>query len=259
MQTFPAPVDAGGFASVRGEGYSERVADIIVHCYGGTPVAAGAPLPTVDITVYLGVTGTSRLYSNGWSEALLTVDDPGGTLNYVPSTPLACNDSNGICQITGTGTGAGAYDGSPGRPNIFQGKVSGNAITFTSIPLDPPGAWVRMLRITNIRVDASLGVGLFLGVQATIYISGVSVSNAIKTVAFSDPTLDFSVRTPDNSTPSSGFAVTSCPSSGTQRIGVLRFNSAFLVARTKTAFVDSDTSPVTITVTPARAGSIIQA
>ncbi len=239
-------LEASGGVSVRGEGFGERVGDLVVHCYGGTPVAAGAVLPTVNITVYLGVTVTSRLYSNGLSEALLLVDNPGGSLNYVPSTPLACNDSNGICQITGTGTGAGAYDGSPGRPNIFQGKVSGNAITFTSIPFDQPGAWVRLLRITNIRVNGSLGIGLAMGIQANISIPGVSVSNVIKTVAYSNQTLDFSVNTPDNSAPSSGFVVTPCSTSGTQRIGVLRFRSGFLAARTKTAFVDSDTSPTPV-------------
>jgi uncharacterized repeat protein (TIGR01451 family) len=240
-------LEASGGVSVRGEGFGERVGDLVLHCHGGTPVASGTPLPTVNITVYLGVTVTSRLYSNGWSEALLLVDNPGSSLNYVPSTPLACNDPNGICQITGTGTGAGAYDGSPGRPNIFQGKVSGNAITFTSIPFDPPGAWVRMLRITNIRVNGSFGLGLGLeGIQANISIPGVSVNNAVKTVAYSNPTLDFSVRTPDNSAPSSGFVVTPCSTSGTQRIGVLRFASAFFSARSKTAFVDSDTSPTPV-------------
>ena len=234
-------VDGFGSASVRAEGFSERTGDIVIHCHGGTPLADGTPLPTVNITVYLNATITSRIYSNGWSEVLLLVDNPGGNFNYVPSTPLACNDPNGICPITGRGNGAGAYDGSPGRPNIFQGTVSGNAITFTSIPFDQPGTSVRMLRITNIRVNATFAS--VFGIQAMVNISGTSVHNAVSTVANSDPALGFSVRTPDNSAPSSGFAVTPCSTSGTQRIGVLRFQSGSLVPRTKTAFVDSDTSP----------------
>ena len=237
-------VDGLGGAAVRREGFSERTADILIHCHGGTPLAAGTPLPTVDITVYLNATITSRIYSNGWSEVLLLVDNPGGNFNYVPSTPLACNDPNGICPITGRGNGAGAYDGSPGRPNIFQGTVSGNAITFTSIPFDQPGTSVRMLRITNIRVNATFAS--VFGIQAMVNISGTSVHNAVSTVANSDPALGFSVRTPDNSAPSSGFAVTPCSTSGTQRIGVLRFQSGSLVPRTKTAFVDSDTSPTPV-------------
>ena len=80
-----------------------------------------------------------------------------------------------------------------------------------------------------------------MGIQANRSFPGVSVSNVIKTVAYSNQTLDFSVNTPDNSAPSSGFVVTPCSTSGTQRIGVLRFRSGFLSARTKTAFVDAIT------------------
>ena len=98
-------VDGFGSASVRAEGFSERTGDIVIHCHGGTPLADGTPLPTVNITVYLNATITSRIYSNGWSEVLLLVDNPGGNFNYVPSTPLACNDPNGICPITGRGNG----------------------------------------------------------------------------------------------------------------------------------------------------------
>src|SRR5437016_4475687 len=112
--------------ALRGEGYAERTGEIILICTGGTPTASGAGVPTVDITLYYNAQVTSRLYANTWSEALLIVDEPGSGLAGTSSQQLACADPNGICTITGTGTGNGTYDGTAGRPNVFQGQVTGN-------------------------------------------------------------------------------------------------------------------------------------
>src|ERR1035438_4893491 len=113
--------------SMRVEGLAERTADITLSCTGGSPVAAGGILPMVNLTVFFNAPITSRLYATTWSEALLLVNEPGSGVAGTANTQLACNDPNGNCQIIATGTGRGSYEGSTGRPNVFQGRVSGNA------------------------------------------------------------------------------------------------------------------------------------
>ena len=84
------------------------------------------------------------------------------------NTQLACNNPNGICSITGTGTGIGTYDGSQGRPNVFQGQLSQNGVTFFSVPVDPPSTGTaRVLRMTNLRINATQN-GIGYPVQASI-------------------------------------------------------------------------------------------
>jgi Divergent InlB B-repeat domain len=155
----------------------------------------GAPVPTIDLTVFLNTSITSRLLPNGPSEVLLVVDEPGVGPN-TSSTILACAGPNGICAINGTGSGAGTYDGSPGRPNVFQGVVTGNSVTFPSVPFDPPAASsARILRITNIRVNAvplSGGSGPAIPVIASLSVSGatgLSLLNPNPTVGFVQPSL----------------------------------------------------------------------
>jgi len=66
------------------EGFTERTADIVITCTGGTPVTPGNPVPAVDVTVYYNAGVTSRLLltpgdpTAGYvSEALLLIDEPG--------------------------------------------------------------------------------------------------------------------------------------------------------------------------------------
>lgn len=91
----------------------------------------------------------------------------------------------GVCSIVSTGIPTQTYDGTPfangasvcnsgiigitfvpgnnygcGRPNAFQGRMltglGNNVVGFMGVPFDPPGAGVRIFRITNIRSDAAL-------------------------------------------------------------------------------------------------------
>src|SRR5579862_9867839 len=39
--------------TVRGEGYSEQMGDLLLSCSGGVPTAAGAAVPKVDIQIFL--------------------------------------------------------------------------------------------------------------------------------------------------------------------------------------------------------------
>ena len=246
-----------GTRQLRGESHADLTTDIALICTGGAALTVGAPVPAVNITIFLNTAITSRTYANGWSEALLIVDEPGSSaLPGVTNTQLACNDPNGICSMTSTGGTLATYDGSPGRPNIFPGVVTGNSVSFFSIPIDTPGAPgnVLTLRITNIRANAAaLSAGP--NASATPVIASIAVSNTIllpisnptPTVGYVQPGLTFSVRTPDNSAVSGGLP--SIPCSTTQRVGVLRFAEIFGTAsktRTTAPFADSNTSPAPV-------------
>ena len=47
-------------ASIRAEGLTELVGDIIITCTGGTPVASG-PYPTITLNIYMSALVTSRV------------------------------------------------------------------------------------------------------------------------------------------------------------------------------------------------------
>ena len=69
---------------LRGEGFTEQTGDIIIICAGGTTIAPGNAIPSINITVYYPTTVTSRLLptagdstTNYISETLLLIDEPG--------------------------------------------------------------------------------------------------------------------------------------------------------------------------------------
>jgi len=199
--TASAQVAAGAFTCVanaavpptlRAEGMTELVGDIVLDCTGGVPTpaptptgvgnnATGAVIPRVNFTVFLNTNVTSRLYdTSGTSEALLLIDEPTSASN--PNSPLlACNSTSG-CDVAGTGTSASSpglilagyepFCGAPGvgpcpvawtvsgiattRANVFRGIVSGNQVQFIGVPVDAPGTTGhRIFRITNVRANAS--------------------------------------------------------------------------------------------------------
>ena len=169
--------NAGVPPTVRSSGKTELVGDITINCTGGTPTPANMPVPLYTITVQaqsflqsLDSSGgysiapvniTSRqLASDGSSEALVLLDEPHSATN--PNVPLlVCGDTSapttaGVCAITGTGSGLNTYNGTANRPNVFQGKlVAADTLQWTGVPFDPPGQSTRILRITNVRLNAS--------------------------------------------------------------------------------------------------------
>ncbi len=166
-------------APIRIGGVAERAGDFILTCTGGTPTAAGQTVLPVGFNLTFSSTPTSRLLAPGWSEALLVVDEP------ATSSQLSCSTSDGRCTIAGTGNGVGTYNGSPGRPNVFQASVSGNTLQW-QVPLDPPGAGgTRLLRFTNLRVPTGLLVGV--GIQTVVTTTSgqlpVGLANATQLVA----------------------------------------------------------------------------
>ncbi len=157
--------------AVRAEGLTELIGDIILTCTGGAPTPAGQSIPQANFAVALATTVTSRILSNGGSEALILIDEPGTASN--PKQQV-CSSLNG-CVVTGTGGVAEPFDGSSGRPNAFQGVVSGNIVTFLGVPVDPPPPGsVRTYRITNVRANASAlsGANTSMQILASVSVSG---------------------------------------------------------------------------------------
>ena len=154
---------------LRAEGLTELIGDIVLTCSGGTPTAAGKSIAQANVSVYLNTNVTSRILSNGASEALLLLDEPGS-----PSNPVQelCPNISG-CVVAGNGGSGEPFNGSPSRPNIFQGVVSANSVTFQGVPVDAPGAGSRIYRLTNIRANASALAGSVAGqIVANVSVSG---------------------------------------------------------------------------------------
>jgi hypothetical protein len=191
---------------LRGEGYTEQTGDITLSCTGGSPIPAGNSIPLVNITVFYNTTVTSRLLpntnglgTNNSSEALLLIDEPGsGLTGYGPSlpqvlctTPLSgCTASVGA--VAGNTFNTSVSSGSTPSPNVYQGIVSGNSVTFFGIPVLPPTTTgTRVYRITNVRVNAVPLAGSSASgaqpVQASISISGatsLSLTNSSLAVGY---------------------------------------------------------------------------
>jgi hypothetical protein len=153
--TVPAPT------TIRLEGKTDFVGDVVVMCTGGSPTGNGQAIQPVDFTLSFNANVTSRPIGPGNRvEALALLDEPASDGQF------ACSDPS--CTSTGNGEGGGYYGPfNPnlelfGNPNVFEGVVgtgsASNSITFR-IPFDPSGSSTRTIRFTNLRLDANpLGV-----------------------------------------------------------------------------------------------------
>jgi hypothetical protein len=181
---FRCNTTAASTPSLRAEGYSELLGDILVTCQGGPDVFVGAQIPTATVTVYVGpypnVLVTSRLLGAGSvSEALLLIDDPGSALStgatggnpgYGPNAAqTVCTDLHNGCPAYVGVDGSGAYQVAVTQPaaapgtgtnaaNIYQGVVGDlgpGTVTFYGVPVLPPATTgvSRTFRITNLRVS----------------------------------------------------------------------------------------------------------
>ena len=170
----PVPVSCAANVAVppivRAEGLAELAGDEVLNCTGGV---SGEVL-TTDIKLVLNTPVTSRILNpaTGATEALLLIDE--------------LQDTSGV-PVLGT--------------NAFQGRLtSTNTITFASVPLKSPGAGFRLLRISNLRVNANqVAVSPVIPrpseVTALVSVGGVGVSGPLQTIAFAQPGLSFSLRT----------------------------------------------------------------
>ena len=212
--------NAGATPTVRAEGLTELVGDVVLNCTGGVPTNAGVQVPGLNFQIFLNTNITSRLYSSDRSEALLIVDDPPaqlatGTTPGSPGVQVFCSGGS-ICPITGVGTPGGVDYRNGTNPNVFQGRrASDNSLVWTGVPIDPPGSvGTRIIRITNVRANANqLGVSsTLIPSQIVMFISatgsqGITINNPQQVVAFVTPGLAFSLRQVTSSTASNGTAI----------------------------------------------------
>jgi hypothetical protein len=206
LGAFSCVGNAGVPPIVRAEGLAELVGDLVLNCTGGTPTAAGQPVPQANVQIFLNTNITSRLTNDPWSEALLMIDEPH------PSSQHYCSQTGG-CSVNGVGDNIVGSDGiadgvdydavSGTVPNMFQGRQSGaNSIVWLGVPIDPPGELgTRIIRITNVRANANqLGTSsTLIPTQIVMFVSvtgstSVPINNPQQTVAFIQPGLSFSVR-----------------------------------------------------------------
>jgi len=165
---------------IRAEEYTALAGDVFITCTGGIPTTVGTSIPKATITIFVTNTAiTSKLTQTGdnpsWNEALLIMDEAGTSTSTIglencgsTGAPFQTTPADLTCNITSAnGDGTGDYDGSQGRPNVFQARQVNNsfgqAIQFIGVPIDPPGstplvaggpAPVRTMRITNLRVNS---------------------------------------------------------------------------------------------------------
>jgi len=168
---------------VRAEGRAELVSDIVLTCTGGNPTMA-AP---VNISIFLNTNITSNLTGPGpdETEALILIDEP------MPAPTF--NTSNGfpfVGQVKGT-------SGVIPSGNVFTGlrTASPNQVVFLGVPVVPPGAGVRRLRITNLRALPPVPGVSPAPILAFVAISGpipIAIGSPVMTVAFVTNGLNFS-------------------------------------------------------------------
>jgi hypothetical protein len=197
--------------TLRAEGLTELVGDIVLTCSGGPTPVVGTAISTANFTVSFGTNVTSRLltYSSlnpnlqttNTSEALLLIDEPGSGLlvpNSVagigPAAPQTLCGSGGVpYSLVGAGpTGctqyvalAGGVDytmvsaGGGPAANVYAGVVSSNQVTFYGIPVLPPtsSGVSRVFRMTNIRINANTLYGGGLS-GTTPVLASISISAA---------------------------------------------------------------------------------
>jgi len=228
-----------------------------------------APFVNITVSLTSQVT-SRLLNSSAVSEARLLIDEPNSGLagpipNFGPNQAFtACtfpSATQGGCAgsnagslpradtyiLTQTGTDTNTYQtavsGAPtagnvntssvtlgAAPNVYQGVVSGNQVTFYGVPVVPPGtSGARVFRITNLRVNANgIGGGSPSGslpVQAAILTSNPSalpLANPTPIVGFTQASLSTSAATPT--------LVAACNSQTLKQAAILTYKELFASA-----------------------------
>jgi len=155
---FSCSTNAGVTPTVRAEGYTELVGDLLLTCSGGQATTQNAFVPQINIIVSLNTNITSKLLGNGtngtgnFNESLLIIDDPNAPGPNANRPILNCGNTGagdtgpsgpGVCSVVSNGNPVQTYDGTAntfgttvcaggatpasggygcGRPNVFQGR-----------------------------------------------------------------------------------------------------------------------------------------
>jgi hypothetical protein len=281
-------LNTGNPTQVRAEGYAELLGDIVIQCIGGTAIPAGGTVPLANITVALNNTiATSKGLANGFSEALLLIDEPGAGTAVGPGGTLGQNICNTPTAGIGAGPGGcGVVSGSVSTPvgtyygavqsgntsavvNVFVGTVSNNQVIFNGIPILAPvtAGFARVFRITNIRGNASQFAGQAGDFQGQIPIlasvsitSGIQLTNPLQTVGYLFRGLASGlVRNAANN--GGGTSIGSLPQCGTSGLAAgatLRFTEGFAAAfKTRVAATNSYSGALTTNNGPLQSASTV--
>jgi len=174
-------VSAATAPSVRSEGITEKLGDLLISCPSGPSVLDTTPADRAMISVNFGVPVTSRkdaaevAAGKGYaSEALLLIDEP-NTVSAANSAVPGYGQNSTITLCTAAAAYAGgcpafkqtvnnfyvmssvAAPATPGAANAYQGVgftgTSNSKVTFYNVPVIAPGPnAARTYRIANVRV-----------------------------------------------------------------------------------------------------------
>jgi hypothetical protein len=167
-----ATTNASVTPTLRAEGYTETVGDIVLICSGGTLPQGnnGVPVPTANFTIFLNTAVTSRLLpttsiSNA-SEALLMIDEPGASLSASPETgygpaqaqiPCGSVASIGVASI-GVGAGPGGCVEYLGTSTTSAGNTNPNTAATSLVPVAS-----NSLGACTVGVPCAPGANVFQG------------------------------------------------------------------------------------------------
>jgi hypothetical protein len=214
-QSISCTVSADSTPSIRAEGLSEHVGDIIITCTApGTTVAtSGSAADRGQISVNFGVPIATKTVASGL-EAMLVIDEPGTQSGSIPQGLFGSQGPIVVCDEVQNATAVLAAAGCPTfaynngtfwvantnglaagtqAANAYQGVIGGtsgsnlNIINFNNVPVIPPGSTgvQRIYRITNVRVTPGSSA-----IAATVTATpnsgstfGLTLANATATVA----------------------------------------------------------------------------
>jgi hypothetical protein len=170
--------------TLRSEGLTELVGDIVLTCTGGpTPnITPGLNvIPTANFTVSFGTNVTSRLLTyaslaptlatTNTSEALLMIDEPGSGLSIGPPGYLGAvtNIGPGAPQVLCATIPGGSIPASLVGAGSAQSISGGGCQEFAYNPLTPGSDYVASMSATSYVPPANLFAGVVQSNQVTFY------------------------------------------------------------------------------------------
>jgi hypothetical protein len=244
LQCFEVPANN---VTMRGSSIAEPIGDQFMFCTG-TPTTAGQAVAAYDITMTLDATVTNRRLAGDWADALLLIDSDTATRPLICGAAEAPETSPGVCQVFGTGDGQGVYDGSQGRPNVFQAQLGagGNILVWHGVPLD---GGTHNLRFTNVRVVTPIVMGGGWNFHAYLTTNPViPISSPFQLVGVAFPAFGFSTASAPEIPTCSGAntALLTDPSASGVAQTQLTFGEFIPFGfrrRSAAVFVDNDLSP----------------
>jgi hypothetical protein len=172
-----ATTNASVTPTLRAEGYTETVGDIVLICSGGTLPQGnnGVPVPTANFTIFLNTAVTSRLLptstiSNA-SEALLMIDEPGASLSASPETGYGPAQAQIPCgsAFIGVGAGPGGCVEYLGTSSTSAGNGQPNTAATSLVPVATPSSATACIVGATCTPGANVFQGLVSGNQVNFY------------------------------------------------------------------------------------------